>query len=337
MKQQGAIDVIVPCYRYGRFLRQCVESVLTEHKRAVRVLILDDASPDEAPDVAAALVRQDSRVSWRRHPANRGHIATYNEGIEWVAADYMLLLSADDLVTHGALSRAAELLDAHPEVALTYGPVLTLREGMPLPPQLDDLPEPGWDITEGARFLWRDRYVWRADPVETSAAVVRSSVQKRIGGYKPDLPHAGDYEMWLRFAVHGDIGRLRAFQGVYRKHRRNMSDSYYGGMLGDIVQRVAAINRLTEEQASRIPRVEALRQYLTSDAARLALGHASDMFAQENLGAFDALLCFAARLDPSVRRTTDWHKQKLKRALGPRLWCSIKRPWRRGLPPAGLA
>lgn len=333
MSPSGAIDVIVPCYQYGHFLRQCVASVLTEHHRAVRVLVIDDASPDDTAEVAAELARQDSRVSWRRHPTNCGHIATYNEGIAWVEADYMLLLSADDLVTPGALSRAATLLDACPDVGLAYGPVLGLRGEMPLPKEFSAPPQRGWDITEGARFLWRDRYAWAADPVETCTAVVRSSLQKQIGFYNHHLPHAADYEMWLRFAAHGRVGRLRAFQGVYRKHQSNMSTFYFQDMLRDIRQRLAAINSFIDAQAGRIPRTEELRHYLTCQTARLALGHASGVFAQGNLDSFEALLSFAAALDPTVRRTAEWQKQRLKRRLGPGIWSSIKRPFRRVSPP----
>src|SRR4051794_22534645 len=92
------VDVIVPCYKYGRFLRGCVQSVLAQQGADVRVLILDDTSPDETEEVAAQLVREDGRVSYRRHPSNRGHVATYNEGLDWATGDYTVILSADDLL-----------------------------------------------------------------------------------------------------------------------------------------------------------------------------------------------------------------------------------------------
>src|SRR4051812_8374346 len=97
------VDVITPCYKYGRFLRRCVQSALDQQGVDVRVLILDDASPDNTPDVAAELLKEDSRVQYRRHAVNQGHIATYNEGLNWASGDYLLLLGADDLLTPGAL------------------------------------------------------------------------------------------------------------------------------------------------------------------------------------------------------------------------------------------
>ena len=51
------VSVVIPCYRYGRFLPACVQSVLDQDGVDVRVLIIDDASPDDSAEVAAG---------WRR-------------------------------------------------------------------------------------------------------------------------------------------------------------------------------------------------------------------------------------------------------------------------------
>ena len=122
------IDVFVPCYNYGRFLSQCVNSVLRQTGVDVRVLVIDDASSDNTSEVAAALAREDVRVTVIRHSTNKGHINTYNEGIEWASADYMLLLSADDYLLPGALSRAADLMDANPELGFVFGNVIELSD-----------------------------------------------------------------------------------------------------------------------------------------------------------------------------------------------------------------
>ncbi len=77
------VDVIIPCYNYARYLRGCVESVLQQVGVDVRVLIIDDCSPDDTPDVARLLTQNDNRVEYRRHAVNHRHIKTYNEGFEW--------------------------------------------------------------------------------------------------------------------------------------------------------------------------------------------------------------------------------------------------------------
>ncbi|MGO7624616.1 glycosyltransferase family 2 protein, partial [Rhizobium ruizarguesonis] len=50
-----SVDVVIPCYKYAHFLEECVGSVLSQAGVDVRVLILDDCSPDNTPEVGMAL------------------------------------------------------------------------------------------------------------------------------------------------------------------------------------------------------------------------------------------------------------------------------------------
>jgi glycosyltransferase involved in cell wall biosynthesis len=130
----SSVSVVVPCYRYGRYLEESVGSVLDQEGVDVRVLVIDDASGDDSPDVAREIASRDPRVEVSVHAANRGHIGTYNEGLlDWASGDYTVLLSADDRLAPGALKRATELLDAHPNVGFAYGNVLWFHEGDRLP------------------------------------------------------------------------------------------------------------------------------------------------------------------------------------------------------------
>src|SRR5579875_4019698 len=76
------VTVLVPCYNYGRYLEICVGSVLAQQGVAVDVLIIDDASSDNTAEIADRLAASDTRVRVIHHLENRGHIETYNEGID---------------------------------------------------------------------------------------------------------------------------------------------------------------------------------------------------------------------------------------------------------------
>src|SRR4051794_154409 len=164
------VDVFVPCYRYGKFLRDCVTSVLQQDGVVVRVLILDDHSPDDTPEVAQRLVSQDGRVEYRRHDINQGHIRTYNEGLDWVQGDCALLLSADDALTPGALFRAASVMNQRPDVVLVYGKRILIRGDAAAP--TDDFIDHEWaaEIVTGPEFL--ERLCCANNPVCTPTAVV---------------------------------------------------------------------------------------------------------------------------------------------------------------------
>ncbi|MCK0327194.1 hypothetical protein MVT39_25640, partial [Salmonella sp. 15E66] len=59
--------------------------------------------------------------------------------------------------------------------------------------------------------------------VSGPTAIVRTAIQKKVGYYKPALIHTDDLEMWLRFALHGAVGRTENIQAVARVHDFNQS------------------------------------------------------------------------------------------------------------------
>jgi hypothetical protein len=325
----SSVDVIVPCYRYAHFLRECVESVLAQSGPAVRVLIIDDASPDNTFEVASELVKQDERVTILRHKINKGHIETYNEGIAWCSADYLLLLSADDYLLPGALERAANLMDTHQEVSFTFGGATDLSfRGTTTDPNVSSAIERAvggadfavlgagafYELLESANSL---------NIVRTPTAVVRTAVQKLVGGYRQDLPHSGDLEMWLRLAKQGAVGILAANQAVCRFHGNNMQCTYYHTYLPDLEQRKAAFDCILDGSDSVIKDMSNLHRRLVAPLARQAVQRALAVFNEGNLELVQHLREFAVAVHPGVRRTMPWLVLSCKERMGLRFWSAV--------------
>jgi glycosyltransferase involved in cell wall biosynthesis len=326
------VDVIVPCYNYARFLEGGVESALRQEGVDVRVLVIDDASPDDTEAVGRRLAGRDRRVTYRRHAVNRGHIATYNEGLEWAGGDYALILSADDMLTPGALLRATRLMDAHPEVGMTCGDVICTPA-----PDFAAVPAPSTyevEVTPGHAFIEASCRALSTG-VETVTAVVRTSVQHAVGGYRKELPHTGDQEMWLRFASVSAIGRVKAPQGFYRRHGTNMSTNYVARKHHDQVR--AAFDYFFREFENRVPdrdRLEGLfRQCLATEVLHLA----NKAFEAGDSGACSELLSEAESLWPGVRGHRGWQRLRLKRVIGGRLCRVLRLLLGRGPRPVPLA
>ena len=65
----SSISVVIPCYNYGHFLEECVASVLDDQEGVdVRVLIIDDASPDDSAEVALKIA---ARIPAWRSPSTQ--------------------------------------------------------------------------------------------------------------------------------------------------------------------------------------------------------------------------------------------------------------------------
>lgn len=322
--------MFVPCYNYGRFLSQCVYSVLGQTGVNVRVLVIDDASSDNTSEVAAALARENSRVTGIRHGTNKGHINTYNEGIEWASADYMLLLSADDYLLPGALIRAADLMDANPELGFVFGNVIELSDSGHETPTKNVIG--ATRIFEGREFI---ELSGSDNLVATCSAVVRAKLQKRLGGYRNELPHTGDMEMWLRFAAHAKVGFISAYQGVYRQHGTNMSTAYYSisqdrviyrknGRLADVQQRKSALDCFAEHCRRSGPPYGDLSGRLYRRLAELATSHASSAFNDGEMEEASQLSEFALAVCPEIKRSSAWAKLICKRWMGARAWRTVR-------------
>src|SRR5439155_24814472 len=131
------------------------------------------------------------------------------------------LLSADDLLAPGALARATELLEAHPEVAFVYCPTIRLLPEKNHPDPESGTGRNGWQIWPGAS--WVQGVFSKSVPfLDSPEVVARTRMYKTLGGYRPELPHTADVDVWLRFAAHGSVGRVDADQAYYRVHGNNM-------------------------------------------------------------------------------------------------------------------
>jgi glycosyltransferase involved in cell wall biosynthesis len=233
----ATVDIAIPSYCYGHFLHECVKSILSQSMNDVRILIIDDASPDGSGEIARALAASDPRIEASIHPENRGPTATYNEGIAWAKAPFFLLLSADDYLAPFALERAVRLMMAEPDVVMTYGACVELSNGQPVP-QFDSIAaDPQWRLLPGRDFVEQNCDGIR-NLVPSPTAIVRTATQKMIGGYRACLPHACDMEMWLRFAAYGRVAQTPLAQAVYRVHGANMSAAYYKSIIRDYKQRL---------------------------------------------------------------------------------------------------
>jgi GT2 family glycosyltransferase len=316
----SSVSVVIPCYRYGHFLEQSVGSVLTGQDGVdVRVLIIDDASPDDSAEAARRIAKADPRVEVLVHEHNKGHLKTYNEGLlEWADGDYTVLLSADDRLVPGALVRAAALLDAHPDVGFCYGHPLRFESEAALPPARTQ--SLGWSVWPGHWWLER-RFAAANGCITSPEVVVRTSLQRKVGGYDPRLPHSGDIEMWMRMAAHADVGYLRGVdQAYYRVHGASMSQTDFSGQLDDLRQRRAAYDVVLEKCADQLPEQERRRlaDTVNRKLARQALWRAARAYdrGRTEQVPVDELVAFAEQCWPQYRGLREFLGLSVRRRVG---------------------
>jgi glycosyltransferase involved in cell wall biosynthesis len=292
----ASVDVAIPCYNYARFLGACVGSVLSQGISDLRVLIIDNASTDDSVAVARLLAASDPRIEVRAHGINRGAQVSYNEAVDWAAADYFAIVCADDLLAPGALRRAVGVMEANPSVSFALGADIEFRDGGALPAFADHGLPGRWQVFPGARFI-ENRCT---DPVASASAVVRTAAQKAAGHYRTSLPFTDDLEMLLRLAALGDVAVSDAVQGVRRLHGANLADVHRQTRAHDLVQREAAFESFFSQDGVKLAENQQLRRLASRFLAERAYWWAvGSLLGGRRRDASD-LLGFALRRWPSM-------------------------------------
>ncbi len=215
------VSFVVPCYRFAHVLPECVNSILQQTYQNFEILIMDDCSPDNTPEVAKSF--QDPRVRHIRNEPNLGHLRNYNKGIELAQGKYVWLISADDRLRRPyVLARYVELMERRPEVSYACCPAVEIKKGQEFNIAQYSVVADRDTVFKGRDFLKKLR---RSDCVIAGSGMVRKSCYERLGAFPLDMPYAGDWYMWCLFALHHDVAYFAEPMVNYRIHELSMSNT----------------------------------------------------------------------------------------------------------------
>lgn len=323
------VGVVVASYNYGRFLNECVRSVLSQVEVDVRVLVMDDASSDDTPEISTELARLDDRVETFRNQVNLGHIATFNLGFRLMDErhhpDYVVKLDADDAVADGAFARAIALMEAERSVSLVYGrPRRVVGDSLSTLSRRRAVGRPRSSRTVWPGEAWlRERCRSGNGCISNPEVVMRGEAFRRVGGQMNErLSHTYDFEMWLRLAAVGDVGHIDDhYQGIYRIHGNSMMRTVNSGPVVDLRGRLEAFNSLDTAPFDHIR----ARDQLVAQARRRVAQQAVDAACRAyERGRGDSapiadLLAIADEGWPAWRSSSVGRRWRRRERLGPRV------------------
>src|SRR5262249_8346090 len=119
---QPLISIITPVFNTPpRWLRECVESVLTQTYEKWELILIDDGSTELATlQSLTELAASDSRIMLAKNEKTRGISAASNRGLALARGDWVGFLDHDDLLEVDALFQNVEWLQDHPDADLIY-------------------------------------------------------------------------------------------------------------------------------------------------------------------------------------------------------------------------
>ena len=159
---------------------------------------------------------------------------------------------------------------------------------------------------------------------------MRTEVQRRLGGFIPELPHSGDTEIWLRLAAEGGVVKVYADQAFRRLHATNMSLHYSDTRRLREQQR--AFDAHFDYMGGRLPNRATFQLRLHETLATASFWIAVRAFDTGGQTVMKEALSYTLGLHPPIAQTGAYRRLQVKRLLGHRAWHTIEQLMGRNTP-----
>ncbi len=209
------ISVVLPVYNHGAYLEEAVESVLKASNRPLELIIIDDGSTDDTPEVLKKFSGHDQITVVTQ--SNQGLSHTLNRAFHLVRGVFVTWTSADNRYRGRALDILADYLLANPQCGLVYANVALIDEkGAPAHGSSyrcgDQRPEDSslLLLPRAAESLWmlNDNFI-------NACFLYRRQVLWGAGAYEPDLLGFEDYAYWLRVSLFAKLAHVDTEEALY--------------------------------------------------------------------------------------------------------------------------
>lgn len=208
MKPPQLVSVVMPSLNQVKFIGEAVDSVLDQDYPNLELIVADGGSEDGTLAFLAHKAKEDSRLSWSS-AKDSGPANALNRALAKVRGTILGWLNSDDVYASGAISRAVEAFDAHPQWLMVYGH--------------------GEHIDADGKIL--NRYPVRPPGTPVSkftdgcficqpTVFFRRTLVLMLGELDEGLRTAFDFDYWLRafLAFQERIGFVDAVQAYSRLH-----------------------------------------------------------------------------------------------------------------------
>jgi glycosyltransferase involved in cell wall biosynthesis len=201
---QPLVSIVTPTFNQADFLRDTLESVLAQDYPSIEYLVIDDGSTDATAEILAEYT---GRVEWESQ-ANMGQTPTIYKGWQRSHGDIITWLNSDDTFLPGAVSKAVDYFQAHPDVDIVFGDSLfTTADGTPI--------ERSKALT---KFSYSDLVAKCHNPIPQPSAFIRRSVMEDVGLLDPTYYYFMDWDFWLRAGVNHKTAYFPELLSTYRLH-----------------------------------------------------------------------------------------------------------------------
>lgn len=206
------VSVVMSVYNGKKFIREAIESVLSQTFEDFEFIIVDDCSNDGTLEIARSYT-SDKRIKIITNERNMGLTRSLNAGIRYASARYIARMDGDDISLPERLERQVDFLDKNRDVGLLGSAACLIDEDGTI---LRIMP-----VTEDNEGI--QRTLLRRNCFVHSSIMFRRDVFEEIGGYRDEFECAEDYDLILRISEHCKVHNLKDILCKYRLNKNGIS------------------------------------------------------------------------------------------------------------------
>lgn len=204
------ISVIMPVYNGEKYLKEAIESILSQIFRDFEFIIINDGSTDKTLEIIQSF--SDPRIKLISQE-NKGIIYSLNRGITESRGKYIARMDADDISLPKRFEKQYKFLENNQEYGIIGATFLIINEGN--------------QIAGVNAVLLDDEDLKKEIIVETTfghgTVMMKKSILNVIGYYNPKALHAEDFDLWTRFAEKSKMANLPEALYLWRDNPQGIS------------------------------------------------------------------------------------------------------------------
>jgi glycosyltransferase involved in cell wall biosynthesis len=214
------ISVLTPTFNHGKYIQTCIQSLLYQTHPYWEMIIIDDGSTDETPDIVAGY--KDPRIRYlRMEHQGIDHLGEiYNHALQISRGELIMILEGDDYIPPNRIELQLPSFK-EPEVVLSHGKYAYVfdRRMMlyPTPFKIDILNNRPIGSALKA-------FLQGFNPIGSQSVMIRKSALLEIGGFtQPKYLPLVDYPTWMKLALKGTFDYIPELLGYWRRHPQSIT------------------------------------------------------------------------------------------------------------------
>ena len=207
------VTICIPTFNRGKFLPLALESASSQSYQNIEILVTDNHSTDDTPEIVRSFSEKDPRISYHRHQRNIGMVGNFNSGLRLARGSLVKILCDDDFLAPDCIDKSVEVFRRYPDVELVACSRQVLDEDLQPVRRLGYAENfvylPGTEVIK--------RCLFDGNLIGEPAAVLfrRSGVAQ---GFRENYSQLMDLEMWFHALEKGNFAFLPETLCYFRSH-----------------------------------------------------------------------------------------------------------------------